>query len=39
MNVLFIKHKKSIYSFKKEDDGNITLITNIYILDNPEFYG
>ncbi|CAK94338.1 unnamed protein product (macronuclear) [Paramecium tetraurelia] len=38
-NVVAIKHKRSIYTFKKEQDNNITLLTNIQIFENPEFYG
>ncbi|CAD8199190.1 unnamed protein product [Paramecium octaurelia] len=38
-NVVVIKHRKSIYIYKKEEDNNITLLSNIQIFDNPEFYG
>ncbi|CAD8127858.1 unnamed protein product [Paramecium sonneborni] len=39
LQVFFVKHKKSIYSFKQEINSNITQISNVQISDNPEFYG
>ncbi|CAD8082027.1 unnamed protein product [Paramecium primaurelia] len=39
IQVIFVKHKKTIYTFKKDKDDNINLITKIQIFNHPKFYG